>query len=595
MTIDRVNYWHFYGLKQQPFLPIKDITACYLPPRWEHSFDVLQHLCRTSNSLLVVTGVKQSGKTIFGQLFINQLDDTVKSCKVNASPNMTPAQLQLALVQGFALTESLGDSLEEQLYYHLTTLQHRPQLSLLIIDDAHTLPVESLQVLFYLLHQQSETQMRLHILLLGLPELKTRVIALNDQNNVQEIINSFELGLFNFEETTAYLQYHVHLAGVPAALPFSKADQTNIYKNSAGQPNKINFYAEQLLLANIKKRRLFAMLDFAERNKTKFIHGLLSLIMATILLVLVNNIKHASISLADVKQLFNKIHFAHTVTKEHLAVNAVQSVHESKPVAPKPVLSLKFSSPIHSHDHLQTVPAHTVKNFFSYSVSEKLYASYAKIITSGWKIMSQHQHLLTFGEPTRFFNFATSLPAFTWVSTSALPQVATQPIIFDPSWQLIRAEKQHWFESLPQKNARVVQAGQKDVVKPTKRVTAKVNAVQIASKVSKPVTTLGHHNLLAVNPDHYTLQLIGLSNKQALDAFISRNKLSGNVGYYQSHLQGKEWYVLLYGEFTSPQEAKVALQQLPQAVRDQKPWVRTMANVQASIRKQQNLYANLTK
>jgi DamX protein len=90
--------------------------------------------------------------------------------------------------------------------------------------------------------------------------------------------------------------------------------------------------------------------------------------------------------------------------------------------------------------------------------------------------------------------------------------------------------------------------------------------------------------LKLADPNHFTLQLIGLSKLSSLQAFIKNNKLESRVVYYHSHLKGGDWYVLLYGDYITRAAAEAAIKTLPAAVQAQHPWVRTMASVQASLK-----------
>lgn len=624
MIFDHENYWQFYGLKQPPFSPLADVSANYLPPRWEQLFDALHHLCRTSNSLLVMTGIKQSGKSTFARLFINQLDDTIIPCVINGSKEIGAIQFQSALMQAFPLSDLQGDTLEEQLYFHLANLQHRSQLCLLVIDNAHTLPQETLKLLFYLIHQQSDAQMRLHILLLGLPELKNQVSNVNEQSGAQEMVHYFELGLLSLEETRCYLQHCLKVADLPAGMPLNDAAIANIYHSSQGRLHEINLNAEKTLIARIKTDHLSALLDFGERNKTRIIGCLILLVIMTSLSLLGSSMKHNPI-VAHLKNEFFKPGIAHTTTKENftrpkLAQTKLQPVKENKKFESKLAIvpnvnttlppfqllnpqnlsnyenqMLTFSevSPIRLTLQLNTslrsnmTPIHSNKFYYS-----SLEQHYKKFLDSRWSVIKKTSLTHNQYSPVteKFFNLTTLLPDFVWGTTFGGVQIAAQPLIFDSSWKLIRSTKQDSSVSTlrPQQQPKEIQ--------PTKSAVIKVSTNKIGAQLrSKPTLSASNQKSATASSEQFTLQLIGLSNKKALDIFVEKNKLGQSARYYEGRLRGKEWHVLLYGKYASREEANAALQQLPQALRNEKPWVRTMSSVQASLRQQQNLYANLTK
>ncbi|MES9992641.1 MAG: SPOR domain-containing protein [Candidatus Thiodiazotropha sp.] len=79
----------------------------------------------------------------------------------------------------------------------------------------------------------------------------------------------------------------------------------------------------------------------------------------------------------------------------------------------------------------------------------------------------------------------------------------------------------------------------------------------------------------------YTIQLIGVSKRKAIDAFIKRYGLEGEMAYSQTERKGRDWYTLLYGTYERQGEAVKALQKLPEALKSQQPWIRRLPNAGA--------------
>ncbi|MGD8784505.1 MAG: SPOR domain-containing protein, partial [Thioalkalispiraceae bacterium] len=55
--------------------------------------------------------------------------------------------------------------------------------------------------------------------------------------------------------------------------------------------------------------------------------------------------------------------------------------------------------------------------------------------------------------------------------------------------------------------------------------------------------------------------------------------LQGKAGYYSSMRQGERWYALVYGSYSSVNEAKAAISDLPQDLRKWSPWVRNIRSI----------------
>lgn len=83
-----------------------------------------------------------------------------------------------------------------------------------------------------------------------------------------------------------------------------------------------------------------------------------------------------------------------------------------------------------------------------------------------------------------------------------------------------------------------------------------------------------------VNPNHYTVQVMGRRDQKQLCSFIEKNHLKKKVKIYKTTSQGKAWYVAVYGDFKSREEALKAASRLPTEVKKQQPWIRSMASLQ---------------
>jgi septal ring-binding cell division protein DamX len=89
--------------------------------------------------------------------------------------------------------------------------------------------------------------------------------------------------------------------------------------------------------------------------------------------------------------------------------------------------------------------------------------------------------------------------------------------------------------------------------------------------------------ILKNDPRHYTLQILGMHNQTKLKSFINGSKLQGKVRYCRGDHQGKPWYILVYGEYATREEAEKVLANLPEDIKKQKPWVRSFASLQGTL------------
>ncbi|MDX2163808.1 MAG: hypothetical protein SFW07_00130 [Gammaproteobacteria bacterium] len=104
----------------------------------------------------------------------------------------------------------------------------------------------------------------------------------------------------------------------------------------------------------------------------------------------------------------------------------------------------------------------------------------------------------------------------------------------------------------------------------------------LGSEPSVPVTaatTIPTFNITKANKKDYTVQLIAKKSQNEVDNFISGNKLSEKIQTLKINHNRELWYIGLYGDFLTVDEANKAIEDLPSSVKTQKPFVRRIDDV----------------
>ncbi|MDZ7669975.1 MAG: SPOR domain-containing protein [Gammaproteobacteria bacterium] len=84
--------------------------------------------------------------------------------------------------------------------------------------------------------------------------------------------------------------------------------------------------------------------------------------------------------------------------------------------------------------------------------------------------------------------------------------------------------------------------------------------------------------------DFYAVQLIAMSSKKALEAFVQRERLEG-MSAARVERDGELFYVLLLGIYESEAIARRAVATLPPPLQDAGPWIRRLGSLQAAIQR----------
>lgn len=81
----------------------------------------------------------------------------------------------------------------------------------------------------------------------------------------------------------------------------------------------------------------------------------------------------------------------------------------------------------------------------------------------------------------------------------------------------------------------------------------------------------------------YTIQVLGLSELQALRNYARDQALQGDVAWFRTQRNGADWYVLVVGSYPDADAARAAIATLPAEVRRNQPWVRTFGSIQQAM------------
>jgi general secretion pathway protein A len=118
----------------------------------------------------------------------------------------------------------------------------------LVVDEAHHLRNEVLEDLRLLTNYAMDSERRLCLLLVGLPELRRRLRMAVHESLTQRIVVRYHLSGLTREETPAYLSHRLQLAGCTLPL-FEPAAVEALFQATQGLPRKLNGAAHYALSA----------------------------------------------------------------------------------------------------------------------------------------------------------------------------------------------------------------------------------------------------------------------------------------------------------------------------------------------------------
>ena len=126
---------------------------------------------------------------------------------------------------------------------------------MLVLDDAHHLSLEELQLLIRFAQKSESNIIRINIVLLGEPQIKQMIDRLADDFPPNTAVTTLYMPTLSEEQTRAYLQRRGHVHGHLGPFKFSDKQVRNIHQASGGLPGLIDQEAIKMLDSSPGKRK----------------------------------------------------------------------------------------------------------------------------------------------------------------------------------------------------------------------------------------------------------------------------------------------------------------------------------------------------
>jgi type II secretory pathway predicted ATPase ExeA len=238
---------HFFGFARRPFGKTPDPSFLYESPQHAEALARLEYAVEEKDLALLV-GEIGSGKTTLSRALLDRIGDS-RPVILLINPRLTPTQLLRSIAAGLGLRPSrFRNELVELIHDKLFELYEANREPVLIIDEAHLLPSKStFDEIRLLTNFQLDDQNLLSVLLIGQPELETRLERPHYAPLRQRIGLRYHLGPLTLEETIAYIEHRIRIAGGNRN-PFSREAMEEIHLVSGGIPRVINKLANTALL-----------------------------------------------------------------------------------------------------------------------------------------------------------------------------------------------------------------------------------------------------------------------------------------------------------------------------------------------------------
>ncbi len=244
------------SFKTNPFSQQGRITRFFETPELVQRYNLIKHLIQNSEQLLLVLAEAGSGKTCLLHQLKRQANENWWIYHLESTPALSSEVLLSNLLSEFKVGhEGKPNNVAlENLRSHIAATRYKSQLPILLVDDAHLLPLTTLKLLVELA-MQGEVQTRIRVVLFCEPQI-TSILATPDFAIVHDsLIHTLDIPTLKKSQIKDYIQFY--LKGTSYYYQNSFDDEkiiNEIYEQSLGLPNEINLLAYQILQKHVDQQ-----------------------------------------------------------------------------------------------------------------------------------------------------------------------------------------------------------------------------------------------------------------------------------------------------------------------------------------------------
>jgi len=244
-------YKQFFGLRANPFNINPDPRYLFLTRHTEEALACLTYGVQSRKGFVLLTGEVGTGKTTL----INKLLEWLRLQQVatafifNSRLNV-PHFLDYMMADfGISCESKAKSQILLRLYNWLLDRYRAGETAVLVVDEAQNLSDEVLEEIRMLTNLETFTEKLLQIVVVGQPELEQRLKQPHMRQLRQRLTLRAKTYPFTPDETRAYVQQRLRIAGSDGREIFDAAALSAIHRSAAGIPRVINLLCEHCLVS----------------------------------------------------------------------------------------------------------------------------------------------------------------------------------------------------------------------------------------------------------------------------------------------------------------------------------------------------------
>ena len=243
-------YLEHFGLHEAPFRITPHTGFFFAGANRGATLEALLYAITHDEGIVKVSGEVGSGKTMLCRVLMERLPEHVETIHL-ANPSLSRDEILFTLADELRINLATNrvSAVMRALQEHLIERYGQGRQVVVLIDEAHAMPVETLEEIRLLSNLESNRHKLLQIVLFGQPELN-EVLNRTEMRQLKErITHNFTLEPLVRSDVAEYIEFRMRAAGYKGPSVFSPAAVKLIAGASLGLTRRINILSDKALLA----------------------------------------------------------------------------------------------------------------------------------------------------------------------------------------------------------------------------------------------------------------------------------------------------------------------------------------------------------
>jgi general secretion pathway protein A len=242
-------YDQYFGFSESPFSITPDPHFFYTNPVYLEAYSNLRYGIEAKKGFIAVTGEVGTGKTTLLRKLMREFANTIH-CAFIFNSDLTYNELLRVILDELGIVTKAKERLAmvAELNAYLIEQLEKGDSVCLLIDEAQNLSDESLEGLRLLSNLETDKVKLLQVVLIGQPELNTKLDQPKLRQLKQRIAIRCEIAPLKEEEVSSYINFRLRAANYQGKNLFHPDAVQQIAVCSKGIPRLINVICDNALL-----------------------------------------------------------------------------------------------------------------------------------------------------------------------------------------------------------------------------------------------------------------------------------------------------------------------------------------------------------